>query len=251
MASRPAQRLRFVVRPSLCLEEQLEGELDVAPLVWKRAVERSCAGRTVDGVDRRDSSAVLDIEVGRLDIHVVMVENVVEFAAELHGEPLRQLEVLHSNEINVPEAWRLIAVAPWEALTILGVHATHSVQSTANRHCESVSVTRGQAIRIQRKREVRKQVRRPRNWIASIGMSRSRNRGSRHVTWARKSDGTQVGAIINRERIAGVYLKDRRHAPASKCLPGESIARVLHPRQVPHAADHEALTRVVVRVTLV
>ncbi len=121
--------------------------------------------------------------IGRLDIHVVMVEDVVKLAAELHGKPFRQLEVLHGHEINVPEAWRLKTVAPRQALTVLGIHATHSVQSAANRHRESVSVARRQAIRIQRELEVGKQVRRPRNWIASIGMSRSRNRGSGHVAW--------------------------------------------------------------------
>src|SRR5271165_1521285 len=146
-----------------CLEEQLEGELDVAPLVRKSAIGRAGAGRTVDGIDRRHSSAVLDIKVGCLDVHVVMVEDVVELAAELHGEPLRQLEVLHSDEINVPEAWRLKAVSARDALTILSVHTTHSEQSTANRHCESVSVTHRHAIGIQRKREVSEQVRRPGN----------------------------------------------------------------------------------------
>ena len=75
-----------------------------------------------------------------------MVEDVVELPAELHGEALRELEVLHSNEINIPEARRLIAVAPGDAVAVLGVHATHSEQSAANRHGESVPVAHGQAI---------------------------------------------------------------------------------------------------------
>src|ERR1039457_1707769 len=66
-------------------EVELQPKLDVAPLGRLRAVRN-----TLLGTNGRHACTLLDVEVSSRDVVVAVVEGVVELAAELHVEPLRQ-----------------------------------------------------------------------------------------------------------------------------------------------------------------
>src|SRR5664279_1400702 len=126
----------------VCLEEQLEGELDVAPLVRQRTILGARTWRAPHGLNGTRGVGLctrLDIQVASKNVIVVVIKEVVELAAELHGEPLGQLEVLHGHKINVPVVRRDKPVARWDGLAVVAESTANAVQPRARRYCECVS----------------------------------------------------------------------------------------------------------------
>src|ERR1019366_728226 len=58
----------------------------------------------------------------------------------------------------------------------------------------------------------------------------------------------RVGAVIDRERLAGVIGEDRREAPSADGRAYKTVARRFAPRNLPHAADCNAVACVEFRV---
>src|SRR5271165_2857134 len=132
------------------LEQQLQSELDVAPLVYRTGFITIDA--TLLGLD-----IVLLVSEGRRisvksgDVQVVVIENVVELATELHGETLRELEVLVEVHVHVPVARSLEGVATGVCRTILSVGAADVIQPSAVGQSQRVAqVNRGTTLVWQR-----------------------------------------------------------------------------------------------------
>src|SRR5215472_13185516 len=64
------------------LEIQLQPELDVAPLI-RNSDNPGNRNDALEGLDGRDTSTLLNIEVSGVDVVVAVVEGVIELAAEL------------------------------------------------------------------------------------------------------------------------------------------------------------------------
>src|SRR5271166_167899 len=96
-----ARRLPEYDKLNQRLEIDLQPELDVAAL---GRAGRATVGYALHRIHRREVSARLDIQIGGLDVVVAVVKGVVELAAELHVESLRQLERLGNHKVDVPVA---------------------------------------------------------------------------------------------------------------------------------------------------
>ena len=96
-----------------------------------------------------------------VDVVVAVVERVVELGAELHVEPLRQLERLGNNEVEVPVSRSAVGIAVALRQSADAVHAVSVVEVLAVRNRQRVArVDRNTGGRVDRQRQVVEHVRR-------------------------------------------------------------------------------------------
>src|SRR5579862_1528561 len=97
----PKRRGAIARSPMVCDELRLEleanRELYVAALVQRTRV---AARSALEGLDRTDFS---EVRVSGNDVHVVMVEHIVELATQLDLVALFNLEVLVNAKVHIPE----------------------------------------------------------------------------------------------------------------------------------------------------
>src|SRR5271166_299957 len=225
------------------LDQQLQSELDVAPLVYRTGFITIDA--TLLGLD-----IVLLVSEGRRiqvksgDVQVVVIEDVVELATELHGEALRELEVLVEVHVHVPIAGPNISIAAGVRQTTDAVGATVVDEPGAVGQPERVTHVNHRTVRVAGQVDVVKQVR---GYCAQVrALPRCRFAGNPQGP----GDSVEVGAVVNTERQTRMRCEDGANRPASERLARHCIAGVLHPRKLPYAAQNEPIRYVVIGVSV-
>src|SRR5215472_12399071 len=110
-------------------EVQLETELDIAAFQRRSGRNDVATGLAFDGLDGGYTRARLDIKVAGINVHVAVIEGIVEFAAELQVEALCQLERLGNREVHVPKTRPDIGIAMALRQAAVAVHAARVIQA--------------------------------------------------------------------------------------------------------------------------